>query len=262
MEIISSRENRIIKYCVKLASDKEFRLMEKKVFVEGFRLSYDAYKSGVAMEHLLVTQEAIDKWPEQMAEMMDSVKYVVIVDGNIAKYITHTKTAQGVFAICEIPTFQETVTNMGKYLLLDTIQDPGNMGTIIRCSEAFGITQIVLSKGCVDIWSPKVIRSSMGSAFRQNVMIVEDMPAYIHQLKQDGIPVYSAMLDDTAVIPQEMEQGEKGIAVVVGNEGNGVSEEVQASCSHKVYIPMTSRIESLNVAAATTILMWEMAGRK
>ncbi len=259
MDIISSKDNQNIKYCTKLASDVAFRKSENKAFVEGRRLVCDIAQY-TSIHILLLTETALEKWASELATIMGIATNVVIIDDKLAKLISDVNTPQGVFAVCGIPVFDKSISN-GTYVVLDTVQDPGNVGTIIRTAEAFGISQIIMSQGCADIWSPKVIRSTMGSVFRQNIRIAQDLPQAIAELQDNGVAVYVAVLDDDAVKPQNMIKSEAGIAVVIGNEGNGVSSEVIQACNKSVYIPMTNQIESLNAATATTVLAWEIAGR-
>ena len=149
----------------------------------------------------------------------------------------------------------------GRYLLLDRLQDPGNLGTIIRGAEAFGVTALVLGPGCPDCFSPKVLRSTMGSLFRQPVFHTGDLPGSIRRMGEEGFAVYAAMLDPAARTVQQLPRS-GGLGVVIGNEGRGVSPEVAAACAGSVYIPMAPAIESLNAAAAASVLMWEMCGRR
>ena len=145
--------------------------------------------------------------------------------------------------------------------LLDRLQDPGNLGTIIRGAEAFGVTALVLGPGCPDCFSPKVLRSTMGSLFRQPVFHTGDLPGSIRRMGEEGFAVYAAMLDPAARTVQQLPKS-GGLGVVIGTEGRGVSPEVAAACAGSVYIPMAPAIESLNAAAAASVLMWEMCGRR
>lgn len=256
MDIICSKENKLIKYCRKLASDKDFRKDENKIFIEGYRLSFDAYLSGVKIEYLLVTQQALDKW-EKLADMLDYPGQVFLVDPKVSKFLGETTNTQGVFAVCEIPTAKDMEFS-GRYVFLDTVQDPGNLGTIIRSCDAFGVSGIFMSVGCADVWSGKVLRSAMGSVFRQNIYTNVDLVDRIDAVIKSGGSVFSAMLDDSAVTVMDINRSGSCIGVVLGNEGNGVSPQVAEICSESVYIPMRDGIESLNVATAGTIFIWEM----
>ena len=149
----------------------------------------------------------------------------------------------------------------GRYLLLDGLQDPGNLGTIIRGAEAFDVTALVLGQGCPDRFSPKVLRSTMGGVFRLPVFRSGDLPGTIRQMREAGLTVWAAMLDPGAR-PIRQLPGEGGLGVVIGNEGSGVSRAAASACDGAVYFPIAPRTESLNAAVAATVIMWEMSGRE
>jgi len=143
----------------------------------------------------------------------------------------------------------------GQTLLLESVRDPGNLGTIIRSAAAFGVSQIVLSADCADLYHPRVIRAAMGTIFHTPVLIAEDIVAVIKALSRQG-KVYAAALDETADRLGGIAFG-AGDAVIVGNEGHGLSEAVLAACTDKVYIPMAQGVESLNAGIAASLLLWE-----
>ena len=260
MGCITSRDNPTVKLFRGLCSDRRERRKTGLFAAEGLRLCRDILHSGTAIVTLLSTSQAQERWPEDLAALQDAADTSLTISPELAGHISDTRTPQGVFCICRIPSepvFEPSC--QGRYLLLDGLQDPGNLGTIIRGAEAFGITAVILA-GCPDLYAPKVLRSTMGSAFRQPVFRTEVLPALIARLRTAGIPVWAAALDRDAITPRELPE-EGGMALVVGNEGNGVSPQVQKACTGKVYIPMSPHIESLNAAAAATVLMWEMGGR-
>lgn len=259
METLSSRDNPIIKNCRSLAADAHQRREQGLCMLEGVRLCCDAAASGVEVTQLLVTADALERWEPQLGELISKAKRCHLITDSVSGTISQTKNSQGVYCICAMPQAEPELVFPGRFVLLDRIQDPGNLGTIIRCAEAFGVTQLLLSQGCADIWSPKVLRSTMGSVFRQPVAVAASLAGTVAALCDNGVQVYAAALDTTAVTPEKMTQGSGGIAVVVGNEGSGVSQQVLEQCSGRVYIPMTPAIESLNAAAAATVLMWELA---
>jgi TrmH family RNA methyltransferase len=256
-ERITSRENRMIKLCRKLRSGARERREEGLFLAEGVRLCREALEAGLGECTLLATPDAAEKHP-WLAEKAS----LILITPELAGYISDTATPQGVFCLCPLPEKPEpSLDPGGRYLLLDNLQDPGNLGTIIRGAEAFGITGLFLSPGCPDCFSPKVLRSTMGSIFRQPVHRCQDLPGELRRMRDIGIQTYAATLNPGAVGVQALENCREGLAVVVGNEGNGVSREVIDACGAAVYIPMSPVIESLNAAAAATVIMWEMAGR-
>lgn len=260
MEQLSSKENSIIKSCKALAESASERRKQGLIFLEGMRLCGEAARAGVRIETLLCTEEALGKWQTQLLPLREQAAYSAVITPQLGKHISQTQTAQGVYCICAMP--ESTPPDMragGSFLLLDRLQDPGNMGSIIRTAEAFGTHCIILSQDCVDIWSPKVLRSTMGSCFRQQIWITDNLPQTAKELAENGVTVYGAALDPQAVTPAELSKGSSGIAIVIGNEGNGISPQVLECCSHCLYIPMTAEIESLNAATAAAVLLWELS---
>ena len=179
-----------------------------------------------------------------------------VIAEDLSAYISDTKAPQGIFAAAKMPAPAEGFGTARRLVILDGVQDPGNVGTVIRTAEALGIDGALLSRGCADVWSPKAMRASMGSVFRLRC-ITGDIPQMIKELRAQGFGVYGAMLDESAQKLGETAFPERA-AVVIGNEGAGVSAEVKAACTGSVYIPI-SGAESLNAAAAAAILLWELS---
>lgn len=144
-----------------------------------------------------------------------------------------------------------------KFLALDHLQDPGNLGTIIRTADAFGADGILLSEGCADCYSPKVLRSTMGSVFRLPIWTVPDLAQTLKELHQAGFSTFGAALDETAICLGNFSFPQKSVAVV-GNEGNGISRPVLDACQQTLYIPMKGETESLNAGVAASLILWEM----
>lgn len=257
--MITSRENGVVKLCRRLRSGGKARREEGLFLAEGARLCREALSAGLSVPTLLATPEALEKnpWLEELGR-----GELLLISQGVAKAISDTQSPQGVFCLCALPEERElSLRPEGRYLLLDRLQDPGNLGTIIRGAEAFGIAALVLGPGCPDCFSPKVLRSTMGSLFRQPVFRTGDLPGTIRRMAGEGFPVYAAMLDPQARTVRELpERG--GLGVVIGNEGSGVSRPAAEACAGAVYIPMAPAIESLNAAAAASVLMWEMSGRR
>ena len=179
----------------------------------------------------------------------------------LAQYMADTATPQGVFCIAKIldnPLGLDTIDTMGRYGLLEDIQDPGNLGTMIRTAEALGLDGLVLSAGCCDVYNPKVLRSSMGGVFRLPMLTGVSMPETIGTLQERGMRAYACVVDADACPVQTVAFG-PGSLCVIGNEGNGLRPETVAACARRITIPMTGRAESLNASLAAGIVMWEMS---
>lgn len=253
--MLTSRDNPAVKLCRRLQSGAKARREEGLFLAEGARLCREALSAG-EVRSVLATPEAMDQYP-----WLAGAGEVTLVSPGVARAISDTKTPQGVFCLCALPERREPAFRPdGRYLLLDRLQDPGNLGTILRGAEAFGLDAVILGPGCPDPFSPKALRSTMGSVFRQPFFQAEDLPGTIRRMEGLGIPVYAALLEPGARSAREL-PAKGGLGVVIGNEGNGVSPEAAKAAGKGVYIPMAPAIESLNAAMAATVLMWEMSGR-
>ena len=176
--------------------------------------------------------------------------------------IFYTDNPQGILAIIKIKTCElENLFVDGSFLVvLDSIQDPGNMGTIIRTADAAGASGIIVSKGCVDIYNPKVLRATMGSIFHIPICLYDDMTELIIQLKERAIKVFTSFLKGGANYSEQDMSG--NIALVIGNEANGISKEIASLSDFLVRIPMIGRAESLNASIAAAILMYEVVRQR
>ena len=176
---------------------------------------------------------------------------------HVAEKLSGTKSNQGVFALFETPVPPaDTLDTARRILMLEGVQDPGNVGTIIRTADAAGLDGVLLSNQCADVFSPKVLRATMGSIFRMNLRTTDDLPGELTKLREKGYSILSSQLDGT---PFYERQGvAERFALIIGNEGNGVSEQVQQTATHRVRLPMRGGAESLNAAIAAAIMMYEL----
>lgn len=256
---IISCNNPQVKYIKKLLSSSKFRHKEGKFIIEGARLCLDAYKSGIEMVKLFYTLDAVKKYDKYLNKILYNTKSELI-SYDILKHISNTESPQGVICICKMPTENlnlDSILSYSKIICLESIQDPSNLGTIIRTTEALGIKGIVLSGGCCDLYNPKVLRGSMGSIFRVKCLSVTDYSSFIDILNNSGFFTYASVPINDALKITEMSFKEK-CAVFIGNEGNGLNMETIDKCTKRITIPMNGRAESLNAAAAANIIMWEM----
>lgn len=258
---ISSRKNHLVTHFRNLVRDRSYREECGEFPVEGARLCLEALNCGLEITSFLVTENARIKYPEIVSAISEEFTPDIIND-DISAYISDTKSPQGVFITAKMldkPAVMGKIEKDGRYIILDGLQDTGNIGTIIRTCDALGINGVILSSDCADIYSPKIVRSAMGSLFRLSVMRTE-LIGTIELLKQSGFKVYAAVLDEAAKSISEISLG-AGTAVVIGNEGNGVSERVINAAENKLYIPINNA-ESLNAAVAASIISWEMTRRQ
>ncbi len=257
MEIISSRKNYNVRVMRELLKSAEYRRCQDMFAVEGDHLCRELADCGdcPAIEYFLYTEKAAEKYPETVRSAQTKANFSAVITEELSEYISDTKTPQGLFAAAE-RFGRDIPENARRLVVLDGVSDPGNVGTIIRTAEALGIDGVIFVNACADRFSPKTLRASMGSVFRMSSVCprAETLGEWLHGL---GFEIYAAMLDKNAVRLGEAAFPEK-TAVVIGNEGAGVSREVAGICDRKLYIPI-SGAESLNAAIAAAIIMWETA---
>lgn len=256
MEKITGKNNEQIKSVKKLILSSGKRRAENRFVLEGARLAFDALNSFYKIKLFLVTQDALCKYGERCEKIIAAAEKSFIISQDVAQKLGETKNLQGVFAVCEDIGREFELKLGGKYIALDNIQDPGNLGTIVRTAEALGIDGIIAGGGC-DIYNPKALRASMGSALRINLLRCADLAAELSELKGKGFAVYASSPDSKAASVRDIDFS--GAAVcVIGNEANGISPECIEQADSLVTIKMLGRAESLNASAAASIIMWEM----
>lgn len=260
--MITSKDNEIIKYAVKLMKSAKFRREERLFTAEGVRICRDGVLSGVGVEQFLYTRDAMEKYSDDYDRIKAASSSSVEISKSLFEKISDTKTPQGFFCIFNMldkPSFPYTINKQGVYVALENLQDPSNIGTVLRTAEALGIDGIILSANCCDIYSPKVVRGSMGAVFRIPFYIAENFTGFVDNLTRRGFNTYGSTPHNADSITDiDFDSG----VMLIGNEGNGLTEQALAACSRRVKIPMQGRAESLNAAAAAGILMWEMLRAK
>ena len=261
---ITSRDNRLIKEYRRLSEEARFRRESGRFAVEGARLCADAALTGVTISAAFLTSRAREQYPELVAPLLDAARAVYDVPESLSQHLADTNSPQGVFCIAALPSRPKTVEDLpseGRFAALEMIQDPGNLGTMIRTAEAFGLSGLLLSDGCCDPYSPKVLRASMGGVFRLPLMRVGDMAQTVVALQEKGLTAYACVVDAAATPITAAGMGQGSVALI-GNEGNGLRAETVAACRHSVTIPMAGRAESLNASMAAGIILWEMCRGK
>ncbi len=252
--LITARENPIIKEAAALVSDKKTRKQTGLFVAEGARLCSEACKSGAKVLRLFVTESAEKKYEDYLKPLYSCAKEVYNISEGVAAKISDTKTPQGVFAVCEMAEREIDLSEKGLFVLLSELQDPGNIGTILRTCEAMAAKGVFLC-GCADLYSPKVLRSTMGCIFRLPVSTGLSTEKALEQLKSAGVTTYAAALSTEAELLPNVKFAEKS-CVLIGNEGNGLSAETVENCDKTVMIPMPGKAESLNAASAAAILIY------
>ena len=242
--LITSLDNDKVKKYIKL-KEKKYRDKTGEFIVEGSHLVLEAYKHGLIKELILEKDEVFPIG-------FDNIVYLPM---DIINKISSVETPQTVMALC---SKKEESQDLGNHILLvDDVQDPGNLGTIIRSAVAFNIDTVVLSTNTVDLYNPKTIRSTQGMSFHINV-IRKDLKDVICKLKEESIPVYGTLVEHGDDVRELNEKDKERYALIVGNEGNGVRKELTDMCDKNLYIKMNSDVESLNVGVAASILLYEL----
>lgn len=260
MDYISSRENKTIKHISKLISSAKYRKQNSQFVCEGLRLCNDAVLSNATIDTFLFSEDAYSKHKEDVDRFISIAKKSYCVDNRIFSSLSDTDTPQGVLFVVKALDKNydfDKIRKNGVVLALDNVCDPTNLGTILRSAEAFGIDCVVLSMGCCDVYSPKVIRGSMGAVFRTSFFITDDLSKFIEEFNSYG-KSYAAILDDKAKKLTDTVFSKPALSVI-GNEANGISKAVLDSCTDRVFIPMNGKAESLNASVAASIILWEMS---
>lgn len=262
--IITSVENPVVKLAAKLSASKKERTQQGLFVIEGLRLCLDAVQSGVKCRYVFLTTDALARYYNSLKPVLAAGTKVYEVSESVFAKMSDTKTPQGILCVCELIDRRRAVSAMDKsgfYIGLERIQDPGNLGTIIRTAEAIGLSGILLGTDCCDIYSPKVIRATMGGVFRLPVYSADDTVSACEELGKMGFNTYAAVPDSDA-LPVTKAGFSEGSVVFIGNEGKGLSSELISACKTRITIPMLGRAESLNAAMAAGIIMWEIARRQ
>lgn len=257
VEAITSRKNNDVRLMRALFRDVNERRETSLFAVEGDHLCGELSDHVDSVDLFLYTERAAQKYPETLKKVLAKSLRAFVITEELSEYISDTKSPQGLFAAAGM-FCREMSENPRKAVILDRVQDPGNVGTIIRAAEAFGIDSVMLYGGCADAFSPKAVRASMGSVFRVNIKL-GSYPEEV-RLVYPSFKIYAAMLDGSANRLGKVIFPEK-TAIVIGSEGSGISPEISAICDEKIYIPI-SGAESLNAAMAAAVIMWEMVRGK
>lgn len=252
MICIESKDNNLFKETKKL-KERKYRTKEGKYIIEGFRLIQEAYKANMDIDYLIINEGSEEKINEYLSGYNINNE-VYTMKKNLFNTLTCTETPQGAIAVVKNKEINNTLEGEF-YLLCDKVQDPGNLGTIIRTAHAAGVDGIILTKGTVDIYNDKVIRSTMGSLFYVPIIHDDENLTVLKQLKVDGFSLVATSLAESKEFFDSDLKGK--VILSVGNEGNGISDEVFDLADKKVKIPMPGGAESLNVAIATSIILFE-----
>lgn len=260
--MITSISNEKIKHAAALQQKAKQRAEEGLFVVEGGRLFLEAPDS--LIKEVYVTERFLERVENTTKEKLAGTGFEIVSDQAFSK-MSDTKTPQGILAVLAKREYkrEELLGASDKaplLLLLENMQDPGNLGTILRTAEGAGVTGIVMSPGCADVYQPKAVRSTMGSLFRVPFYQAADLYQEIKFLKGNHVKVYAAYLEGSACYDREDYTG--GSAFLIGNEGNGLTREAAMAADMRIRIPMDGRLESLNAAVSAALLVYEAARQR
>ena len=256
---ITSASNQIIKGVRELA-DKKGRTKSGTFIIEGAKLVTEALSYRLSIRYMI----ASDGFIQRFEPMMPSISGITVyqVSDDLFMKISATESPQGILAVADLPAGEKDslIKRFSRCVILENVQDPGNVGTIIRTADACGFDGVLMSSGCADPYNPKVLRSTMGSIFHLPVITFEDIYETINSIKASGMRIAAAHPRDAAVLWDSPLSDH--IAIVIGNEGNGLSDLMLDLTDIRVMIPMPGKAESLNAAAAASILLYESMRQK
>lgn len=247
---IQSSKNTRIKQWKKLEQRKE-REKTNTYLIEGFHLIEEAIKANAEIIEIMIQEEISTPLLEKVPQ-----DKIVVLSQEAARAIRTTESSQGIFAVLAMNSPKEFKDIEAPYLFLDGVQDPGNVGTMIRTADAAGFEGVILGEGCADLYNDKTLRSAQGSHFHLNIQR-QSMEEAIQFFRQHSFPVYGTALDPQAKVYTSVNP-HSPFGLVMGNEGQGVREEVLAQTNANLYIPIKGRAESLNVGVAAGILMFSL----
>ena len=259
MDFLASKSNEKIRAAVSVRDSSKARRESGLFFLEGARLCSDAAENGIKIFRAFLSRSARKKYSGYCDRIISVSEEVYEISDEVAAKLSDTQNTQGIFCVWRVKDISDGVNELradGKYLLLENVQDPSNLGAVSRTAEALGIDGLIVCGGC-DIYNPKALRASMGSALRMNIISRESAVETINEANKNGMLTLASTPDKSSVKITEVNMA-GGIVCVVGNEGNGVTPETMNACKMRVTIPMGGKAESLNAGTAAAILIWEM----
>lgn len=245
MERLTSRKNPLIAHLRRLGSDRAYRQESGEYLCDGAKLLTEALRWGAEITAVL--------WSSEATMMIPGCPQQYSADQALLDYVSPLKSAASVVFSVRMKTWDAAAP--GKTLVLETIQDPGNLGTILRTANALGIDTVILTGECADVYNPKTVRAGMGAVFRQRTLAME-RPAMKAYLDAHGLRLYGAALSERSTDLRTLDL--RHAAVAIGSEGQGLSAELLSLCDGELIIPMNAQCESLNAAVAAAIIMWEL----
>ena len=254
--IISSKDNPKIKWAKKLLQSSSFRKKQGLFVIEGLRLCCDAAGNSAEIQTAFYTKRLAERYPKGLSEILEVSDESFEITDQVLEKISDTENGQGILCVCKIPELCLNPKRGGRYLVLENLSDPSNVGAAARTAEALGLDGMLICGGC-DPYRPKVLRASMGALLRFPLQMFEDVTEAAELLDRNGIPLYCSVVSGADCGISDVDFSSGG-AVIIGNEGFGASDAARKLSKTRFTIPMSGRAESLNAAAAAAIIIYEM----
>lgn len=260
MQVISSKENEIVKHIKKL-KEKKYREEYKEYLIEGVKMLKEALQENVRIKQIIICEECLETGEIPKDLVYEIAKYdCYYVTEKLFKQLTQVVSPQGILAVIDKNIDKNDIDYTQDIMVaLDDIQDPGNLGTILRTLDSIGLNQVLVSEGTTDSFNPKVVRSTMGAIFRVKIIECEDIEQTLKEVKKHKFKVVITTPKSEETI-YDLKYEKK--VIVIGNESKGVREEIQDLADEKITIPMLGKAESLNASVATGIILYEYVRKK
>lgn len=254
LKVITSKDNPLIKLVCSLQSSAKTRKNEGLFVLEGLRICEDAFDNSIRFDKLIISKTAGEKYAGLLSKFFSNADEIFEIPDVLFTKISDTASPQGIIAVVKTPSLSPEIFKNGRYIALENLNDPSNLGAISRTAEALGVSGIILSKDSVDPYSPKSLRASMGTLLRMPVIVLNN---FVGEIKASGLKTFACVVDSNAKSINEVDFAD-GSILLIGNEANGLTDSAKASADVQITIPMTGKAESLNAATAAAISMWEM----
>lgn len=251
---ITSKDNPLIKFVSALQTSAKQRKENNLFVLEGLRICDDAYQNDIKFDKLIVTKTALEKHKNYIEQFSKISNDLYLLREDLFKKISDTNSPQGIIAVAITPKNNFKISKTGRYIALENVADPSNLGAISRTAEALGVNGIIITPDGCDPYSPKSLRSSMGTLLRMPIFVAEDIVSFA---KTNQLRSFACVVDGDSepITKQEFKDGD---VLIIGNEANGLTDYTKQNADKRITIKMQGKAESLNAAAAAAISMWEM----
>lgn len=254
IKVITSKDNPLIKLVCSLQSKASSRKKEGLYVLEGLRICDDACDNSIRFDKLIISKTAKEKYVNELLKFYKNADDIFEIPDSLFAKISDTSSPQGIIAVIKIPSLSSEILKCGRYVALENLNDPSNLGAISRTAEALGVSGIILSSDSVDPYAPKSLRASMGTLLRMPIIILDD---FVNDIRASGLNVFACVVDSDATPITEIDFVD-GSILLIGNEANGLTDAAKNMANKQITIPMRGNAESFNAATAAAISMWEM----